>query len=263
MNFWNLGLLNYLILRFQFEFFIFMTIFNFSLIVFNSVSLGLLIYINVLKFKIFKYNPYKTFPVCLLAIFLGLNSIIWIDIYFVLGIPSNFLLLSQIWTSIFINMFFALYTILVWKSKILQSIVIHINMLLNSTYLTLAVLDDLELRQIYSYFSIFVALIVTILFVLFIKIKQFAPAPGTIPNSLEKCVSIYINVLKNKKEKIFLDQLSMSDNSFVRNHALKTLYLFDNKKITKNNLRNNLFLLILIDNNIPTGKFRKIYYKKK
>jgi len=103
---------------------------------------------------------------------------------------------------------------------------------------------------------------VTFLFFIILKLKKLGPAPATFSKELELITYQYIKILKNKMELDVLDGLSKSTNNFVRENAKKTRKLYLNKEISKSNMRNNLFLLMLIDNNIPIGKYRKIYYKK-
>ncbi|MHA1386779.1 MAG: hypothetical protein ACTSR3_23740, partial [Candidatus Helarchaeota archaeon] len=76
-------------------------------------------------------------------------------------------------------------------------------------------------------------------------------------------VKNYIQIFKTKKEIEKLKELTKSSNEYVQEHANKTLQLVNEDKISSSNLKNNLFLLMLIDKNISIGKFRKIFYKKK
>jgi len=82
------------------------------------------------------------------------------------------------------------------------------------------------------------------------------------PDELEEQVQLYIEILKSKKAAEALEKLMMSKHKCVQEHAEKTLKLLKENKMPKSNLENNLFLLMLIDNDISIGRYRKIFYKK-
>ena len=60
-----------------------------------------------------------------------------------------------------------------------------------------------------------------------------------------------------------MENLTLSENEYIRDNAKKTLKILKENSISKSNLRNNLFLLMLLENNISIGKFRSIFYAKK
>jgi hypothetical protein len=133
-------------------------------------------------------------------------------------------------------------------------------MLLNTVYLILAVFDETFSNPI-NLIAIGIAILVVIVAHYSMKTKKYGPAPAYIPEGLEDAVRFYISIFKTKTEKIFLDKLIKSDNKYVANHAKRTLKLYNDGKITKSNVKNNLFLLILINRDIPIGKFRTIFYE--
>lgn len=246
----------------EFLFLVIMCVFNFSLTTFNFVCLGMLLYIFIEKFKIFKHNPYRTSPICLICIIFGIQSILLIDFQFFFNFFESYYIfyLGFIWTSALANCFFAIYTILYWHGRQVRSMVVHINMLLNTTYLILAIFDETFSDPI-NLIAIGVAIFVVIVAHYSMKTKKYGPAPAYIPEGLDDAVKFYISIFKTKTEKVFLDKLTKSDNEYVANHAKKTLQLYSEGKITKSNVKNNLFLLILINRDIPIGKFRKLFYE--
>ena len=234
---------------------------NISLIVSNIVFILILSYVAIQKLKFFSYNPYRTYPTCLTCLILSMISLAIININYFFDIPYNFLTASFIWISIVMNVWFSLYTILIWRGLIIINLLIHTNMLMNASFLTYCVFITFFMDKIYLLCPL-VGIGVTFLFFIILKLKKLGPAPATFSTELELITYQYIKILKNKMELDVLDGLSKSTNNFVRENAKKTRKLYLNKEISKSNMRNNLFLLMLIDNNIPIGKYRKIYYKK-
>ncbi|MHA1270023.1 MAG: hypothetical protein ACTSPY_09585 [Candidatus Helarchaeota archaeon] len=241
-------------------YFIFMSIFNISLIVYNIISFCLLFYIVLFKFKILNNNPYRTSPICLVTNTLSLISINIIDVCFFFGISLTYFSLSLIWITIAINFWVAFYTLVIWKGTNIRSLIIHINMILNGIYLILVVYDETFFDPINIYLPI-LGLCSVIITQLILNRKKYVPAPHYISKKLDELVNLYIKIFKQHQELLYLEKLIISSKyPYVKENAKKTLDLYLSNKITKFNLKNNLFLLILIDNDISVGKFRKIFY---
>ena len=238
---------------------IIMAVLNISLTIFNLISLSLMAHVLFFRFKILSHNPYRTSPICLVTLSMAFISILLLDIHFFLRLFIDFKCLLFIWITIALNLWVALYTFIVWKGTNIRSLVIHINMILNALYFLLAILDNTLANPQY-YILPFIGLASAILTQVILNKKKYVPAPRVIPKILENLVKEYINIFKNRKEEEYLQKLSNSRNEFVSDHAKRTLELYKLKRISRSNMKNNLFLLLLIDNDISIGKFRKIFY---
>ncbi|MHA1301582.1 MAG: hypothetical protein ACTSO9_19345 [Candidatus Helarchaeota archaeon] len=238
-------------------------VFNVCLIIFNTVSAIILMYVLTKHLHIHRYNPYRTSPFCAVSLFLAVPSLILIDLHIYFPIEFiNFWTLQFIWSAVFMNIWLAFYGFVIWRGVFIRSIIIHANMVLNAIYFISIIVYDTFLKPFY-YSSLIIGLCVTI-FTYFLHHKEnYVPSPVRLSKELKAEVKNYIQIFKTKKEIEKLKELTKSSNEYVQEHANKTLQLVNEDKISSSNLKNNLFLLMLIDKNISIGKFRKIFYKKK
>ncbi|MHA1379397.1 MAG: hypothetical protein ACTSRG_13555 [Candidatus Helarchaeota archaeon] len=236
---------------------------NVPLTIFNVVSTIMLFYVLIKYLKIHRYNPYRTSPFCTVSMIMAIPSLNLVAIQVVYSINLiNFWTLGLIWSAIFLNLWLAFYAFLIWKGLFIRGIVIHINMLLNAIYLILIALYDTLYRPL-CFISIFIGILTAAILFWIHHAGNYGPAPVHITKELKKQTEKYIQILDSKKEIKTLEELTQSQNDYVRKEAEKTLKLVREDKIPRTNLKNNLFLLLLIDKGISIGRYRKIFYKKK
>ena len=237
---------------------------NITLLIFNVIIAVILIYIFTVKLKIHRYNPYRTSPYCTLSLFLTALS------FFLIGAQVRFFLppivklwtFGFIWTAIFMNIMLTFHAFVIWRGLFTESILVHSTMVVDVVYLIPIILPD-TMNDPFLFFHMILGIAATVVTYIIHLVERYVPSPVHIPEELNAQVELYINTLESNKELETLENLKMSKNKYVQEHAQKTLNLLKENKMPRSNLENNLFLLMLINNNISIGRYRKIFYKKK
>lgn len=236
---------------------------NIILIILNIVLALMLMYIFMSALKIHRYNPYRTSPYCVYSLSLTTISLFLISFQVHFSLPLIFKIwyFEFIWTAIFMNLMLAIHGFFIWRGVFIRGIIIHATQIIDAIYLIPIIMPD-TLNQPFLFLHMLIGIGATIITYLIHSSQNYVPSPVRIPDELEEQVQLYIETLKSKKAAEVLEKLKLSKYQFVQEHAEKTLKLLKENKMPRSNLENNLFLLMLIDNDISIGRYRKIFYKK-